>query len=337
LEDTQQVCFTPSGRQYKGEVGETLLQVAQDAGVAIRSLCGGYGQCHQCWIEVSEGSHPKFNVECKSENVSGITSLERQLIIDNPSYKGKRLACQTCIQGDLVIDVPEESQEHKAYISKKNAKQDYSIDSAITLFDCTLEESTLDKNPSATENLLSQLEKQDVKATIDFNLLRGLQPLIHESKGCLTVAIRDQKEIVAIYPQGKHQIIGAAIDIGSTTLALYIYDLKNAKLVYESSAMNPQIRFGEDLMSRVSYVMMNKGGDKKLTTAVRTKITEMLHEACEYLEIEWGKLLEVVLVGNPIMHHIFFGISPVELGQAPFTLSIRSWLDVDAKDLGFDL
>ena len=337
MEDTQQVCFTPSGRQYKGEVGDTLLQVAQDAGVAIRSLCGGYGQCHQCWIEVSEGSHPKFNVECKSKNVSGITSLERQLIIDNPSYKGKRLACQTCIQGDLVIDVPEESQEHKAYISKKNAKQDYSIDSAITLFDCTLEESTLDKNPSATENLLSQLEKQDVKATIDFNLLRGLQPLIHESKGCLTVAIRDQKEIVAIYPQGKHQIIGAAIDIGSTTLALYIYDLKNAKLVYESSAMNPQIRFGEDLMSRVSYVMMNKGGDKKLTTAVRTKITEMLHEACEYLEIEWGKLLEVVLVGNPIMHHIFFGISPVELGQAPFTLSIRSWLDVDAKDLGFDL
>ena len=337
MEDTQQVCFTPSGRQYKGEVGETLLQVAQDAGVAIRSLCGGYGQCHQCWIEVSEGSHPKFNVECKSENVSGITSLERQLIIDNPSYKGKRLACQTCIQGDLVIDVPEESQEHKAYISKKNAKHDYSIDSAITLFDCTLEESTLDKNPSATENLLSQLEKQDVKATIDFNLLRGFQPLIHESKGCLTVAIRDQKEIVAIYPQGKHQIIGAAIDIGSTTLAIYIYDLKNAKLVYESSAMNPQIRFGEDLMSRVSYVMMNKGGDKKLTTAVRTKITEMLHEACEYLEIEWGKLLEVVLVGNPIMHHIFFGISPVELGQAPFTLSIRSWLDVDAKDLGFDL
>ena len=101
--------------------------------------------------------------------------------------------------------------------------------------------------------------------------------------------------------------------------------------------MNPQIRFGEDLMSRVSYVMMNKGGDEKLTTAVRTKITEMLHEACENLEIEWDKLLEVVLVGNPIMHHIFFGISPVELGQAPFTLSIRSWLDVDAKDLDFDL
>ena len=337
MEDNFQVCFTPSGRQFKGEFGDTLLQVAQDAGVAIRSLCGGYGQCHQCWIEVSEGEHSKFGVNCKPENVTGVTKLEKQLIIDNPTYKGKRLASQSCIQGDLVIDVPEESQEHKAYISKKNAKQNYSVSSAISLIECTLEESTLDENPSASENLIAQLEKQGIEATIDFNLLRGLQPLIHETKGNLTVAIRDNKQIVAAYPQGKLQVFGAAIDIGSTTLALYVYDLKDGKLVYESSAMNPQIRFGEDLMSRVSYVMMNKGGDEKLTIAVRTKITEMLHEACENLEVKWDKLLEVVLVGNPIMHHIFFGISPVELGQAPFTLSIRSWLDVDAKDLNFEL
>ena len=337
MEDNFQVCFTPSGRQFKGEFGDTLLQVAQDAGVAIRSLCGGYGQCHQCWIEVSEGEHSKFGVNCKPENVTGVTKLEKKLIIDNPTYKGKRLACQSCIQGDLVIDVPEESQEHKAYISKKNAKQNYSVASAISLIECTLEESTLDENPSASENLIAQLEKQGIEATIDFNLLRGLQPLIHETKGNLTVAIRDNKQIVAAYPQGKLQVFGAAIDIGSTTLALYVYDLKDGKLVYESSAMNPQIRFGEDLMSRVSYVMMNKGGDEKLTIAVRTKITEMLHEACENLEVKWDKLLEVVLVGNPIMHHIFFGISPVELGQAPFTLSIRSWLDVDAKDLNFEL
>ena len=337
MEDNFQVCFTPSGRQFKGEFGDTLLQVAQDAGVAIRSLCGGYGQCHQCWIEVSEGEHSKFGVNCKPENVTGVTKLEKQLIIDNPTYKGKRLACKSCIQGDLVIDVPEESQEHKAYISKKNAKQNYSVSSAISLIERTLEESTLDENPSASENLIAQLEKQGIEATIDFNLLRGLQPLIHETKGNLTVAIRDNKQIVAAYPQGKLQVFGAAIDIGSTTLALYVYDLKDGKLVYESSAMNPQIRFGEDLMSRVSYVMMNKGGDEKLTIAVRTKITEMLHEACENLEVKWDKLLEVVLVGNPIMHHIFFGISPVELGQAPFTLSIRSWLDVDAKDLNFEL
>jgi len=337
MEDNFQVCFTPSGRQFKGEFGDTLLQVAQDAGVAIRSLCGGYGQCHQCWIEVSEGDHSKFGVKCEPDNISALTRLEKQLINDNPNYKGKRLACQSCIQGDLVIDVPEESQEHKAYISKKNKAQNYSIASSINLINCSLEKATLDKNPSASENLIAQLAKKGINANIDFTLLRELQPLIHETKGNLTVAVRDNNQIVAAYPQGKHQVLGAAIDIGSTTLALYIYDLNDGKLVYESSAMNPQIRFGEDLMSRVSYVMMNKGGDEKLTIAVRTKITEMLHEACENLEVDWNKLLEVVLVGNPIMHHIFFGISPVELGQAPFTLSIRGWLDVDAKDLDFDL
>ena len=337
MEDNFQVCFTPSGRQFKGEFGDTLLQVAQDAGVAIRSLCGGYGQCHQCWIEVSEGDHSKFGVKCEPDNISALTRLEKQLINDNPNYKGKRLACQSCIQGDLVIDVPEESQEHKAYISKKNKAQNYSIACSINLINCSLEKATLDKNPSASENLIAQLAKKGINANIDFTLLRELQPLIHETKGNLTVAVRDNNQIVAAYPQGKHQVLGAAIDIGSTTLALYIYDLNDGKLVYESSAMNPQIRFGEDLMSRVSYVMMNKGGDEKLTIAVRTKITEMLHEACENLEVDWNKLLEVVLVGNPIMHHIFFGISPVELGQAPFTLSIRGWLDVDAKDLDFNL
>jgi len=337
VDDIQQICFTPSGRQYKGEVGDTLLQVAQDAGVAIRSLCGGYGQCHQCWIEVSEGTHSKFGVDCKPENVSGITRLERQLIEENPKYQGKRLACQTCIQGDLVIDVPEESQEHLAYISKKNAKQDYNISTTIELVHCTLDEPTLDENPSASENLLEQLQKQDIQATFDFSLLRELQPLIHETKGVLSVAVRDNKEVVAVYPQGEHQIIGAAVDIGSTTLAVYVYDLATGQLLFESSAMNPQIRYGEDLMSRVSYVMMNKGGDKKLTDAVRTKLTEMFHEACDELKLGRDKLLEIVLVGNPIMHHLFFGLSPVELGQSPFTLATREWLDIDAKELRLDL
>ncbi len=337
MNNKRQICFTPSGLKQKADTGITILKVAQDAGVAIRSLCGGYGQCHQCWIEVSEGKHPKFGVDCIAENSGELTQIEKQLIKDNPQYKGMRLACQTSIEGDLVIDVPEGSQEHKAYISKKNISQDYTLSTAIQLIDCKLEESTLDENPSSTENLLAQLEKQGIHATFDFSLLSNLQGLIHNNKGELSVAVRDSKTVVAVYPKAEHQIIGAAVDIGSTTLAIYVYDLKTGKLIFESSAMNPQIRYGEDLMSRVSYVMMNKDGDKKLTKAVRNKLTEMFHESCEKLNLDLDKLLEIVLVGNPIMHHIFFGISPVELGQAPFTVATREWMDVDAQDLGFDL
>ena len=141
--------------------------------------------------------------------------------------------------------------------------------------------------------------------------------------------------MVAVYPTDTTPVIlGAAVDVGSTTLAVYVYNLQDGALLWESSAMNPQIKYGEDLMSRVSYVMMNKGGDVDLTRAVRTKLLEMFRAATEALSVPLNALLEVVLVGNPIMHHLFFGLSPVELGQAPFTVANRAWMQEDAGTLG---
>ncbi|MBT8115772.1 MAG: DUF4445 domain-containing protein, partial [Arenicella sp.] len=198
-------------------------------------------------------------------------------------------------------------------------------------------EATMDNNPSASENLGARLAEQGIEATIDFHLLADLQKNIEDYNGNLTVAVRDGDRVVAVYPQGQQSVIGAAVDIGSTTLALYVYDLLSGELLYESSAMNPQIRFGEDLMSRVSYVMMNKGGDKAMTDVVRAKLTEMMHDALKKLELTEDKLLEVVAVGNPIMHHLFFGISPVPLGQAPFTVATRDWMEVNAIDLPMQL
>jgi len=334
---TQRVVFTPSGLSADADLGSTLLETAQETGVAIRSLCGGNGNCRQCWIEVSEGSHPKHGVECSLENLSPVTELEERMYQRNDKFKGLRLACRTRILGDLVVDVPERSQENLAYISKKNTAREFELQPVIRLLDIELAEATMDTNPSATENILERLAEQSINATIHPELLRGLQPLVHETKGKLTVVIRDANQVVGLYPQSAPRVVGAAVDIGSTTLALYVYDLLSGELLYETSAMNPQIQFGEDLMSRVSYVMMNKGGDQKLTNAVRRKLTEMFHEACKQLETAQDKLLEVVLVGNPIMHHLFFGISPVELGQAPFTLAVREWLEMTASEIGLDL
>jgi len=333
----KRVVFTPSGLSANAELGTTLLETAQGAGVAIRSLCGGNGNCRQCWVELSEGSHSKHGVESSHDNLSPVTELEARMYQRNDKFKGLRLACRTRILGDLVIDVPERSQENIAYISKKNDARKFEISPVIRLLDIELAEATMDANPSATENIIERIREQSLSVTINTRLLRGLQTLVHETKGKLTVAVRDEYQVVGIYSQSSPRVIGAAIDIGSTTLALYVYDLLRGDLLYEASAMNPQIQFGEDLMSRVSYVMMNKDGDQKLTSAVRRKLTEMLHEACKQLDVEQDKLLEIVLVGNPIMHHLFFGISPVELGQAPFTLAIREWLEMTASEIGLDI
>ena len=333
----RRVVFTPSGLSKQAADGATILETAHEAGVAIRSLCGGNGNCRQCWVRIIEGSHPKHGVEVSADSVTPPTALEHRMQTRISRFKGMRLACRTHIQGDVVVDVPETSQEHLTNISKSNAARDFSLMPTIQLVEVELAEATMDDNPSASENLLARLAEQSIDARINFHLLSTMQKLIEDSKGNLTVAVRDNKEVVALYPQGTDLIIGAAVDIGSTTLALYVYDLLKGKLLFESSAMNPQIRFGEDLMSRVSYVMMNKGGDKNLTQAVREKLLEMVNEACKKLELEHDRLLEMVLVGNPIMHHLFFGISPVPLGQAPFTVANRDWMELDAFDLSLDL
>lgn len=346
--DSHQVIFTPSGLSSQSSESQTVLSAAHDAGVAIRSLCGGNGNCRQCWIKVIEGSHSKHGIEVKSDHVSPPTELEERYRTKIERFKDMRLACRTHVCGDLLIDVPESSQEHLTNISKSNAKREYSLNPALTLIDVDLAEATMDDNPAATENLIERLAEQGITATINFHVLNGLQDTIETAKSRLTVALRDGNQVVAVYPrleadaaretQNKPiNVLGAAVDIGSTTLAVYVHDLISGELMWESSAMNPQIKFGEDLMSRVSYVMMNEGGDQRMTDAVHEKLTAMFHAACADLKVDKDRLLEIVLVGNPIMHHLFFGLSPVSLGQAPFTVASRDWQEVNAADLKLDL
>jgi uncharacterized 2Fe-2S/4Fe-4S cluster protein (DUF4445 family) len=170
-------------------------------------------------------------------------------------------------------------------------------------------------------------------------MLIKLQGILRPSENKRTViaVVRDGQIIIDVWPPSPFDLYGAAIDIGSTSIALYVFNLSTGEPVYEKAAMNPQIRFGEDLMSRVSYIMMNKGGDEKLTAAIRTQVREMIDEAVKTLELGHNQLLDVICVGNPIMHHLFIGANPIELGVAPFTLAIKDWVDIPAGRLDLGL
>jgi len=341
MSQSKKIVFTPSGLSKDVAQGRTVLSAAHDAGVAIRSLCGGNGNCRQCWVRLVEGAHPKHEIDCSSSHLSKLTEIEQRIQNRLPRFQGMRLACRTQVLGDVVVDVPESSQEHLTTISKKNAEREFSMRPGVKLYQLSLAEATMDDNPSASENVLARLAEQGIEASLNYHALIELQTVIEQAKGEITVAVRqatnsDVSEVVASYTKPP-KIVGAAIDIGSTTLALYVYDLQTGELLFDSSSMNPQIKFGEDLMSRVSYVMMNKGGDKDLTQAVRTKLTIMLQEALKQLGLKHKQLLDIVLVGNPIMHHLFFGISPVPLGQAPFTVANREWMEVNAAELNLDI
>src|SRR5206468_4132403 len=152
----------------------------------------------------------------------------------------------------------------------------------------------------------------------DLALIRALQPALEAGKYGVTVAVHDRRTITAVWPGLHERIYGVAIDVGSTTIAGHLADLGDGSILASAGVMNPQIRFGEDLMSRVSYAMMNPGGSGEMTTAVRSALNGLLAQLANKAGIKRDAILELAIVGNPIMHHLLLGIDPIPLGSGPF-------------------
>ncbi|MBS0254707.1 MAG: DUF4445 domain-containing protein [Proteobacteria bacterium] len=330
---THRVIFTPSGIRAEAAEGQSVYEVALASGVDIQSICGGKGLCRRCQIEVSEGDHAKYGVKVSADHLSGWTDSEEKAAKRGDLKPGRRLACRAQVCGDVVIAVPEDARENRSTISKASTGFTTAHDPAVRLHMCELPEPQLDDNPSDAEALEAALAALGVQARPSHHVLMKLQPLLAKNERALIAVVRDGAEVVDVWPPSQADAYGVAIDIGSTSLALYIYDLTRGDLVHEASAMNPQIRYGEDVMGRVSYIMMNKGGEAALTGEVRGQIAKMLGEACAKLGITAEQVLELVAVGNPIMHHLFWGINPVELGQAPFTLAVKDWFEAPAAGM----
>jgi len=172
---------------------------------------------------------------------------------------------------------------------------------------------------------------------VDFPILTNLQETLRKGDFKVTVAIHHDAgpaTLIAAWPGFHETLYGVAIDIGSTTIACHLTDLMSGATLASSGTANPQIRFGEDLMSRVSYVMMNEGGEKALTDAVRGAVTELIASVAEDAGIATQDIVEGVFVANPVMHHLFLGLDPTELGGAPFALAVSRALTMPAREVG---
>ena len=337
---THTLIFTPTGLKTKAEEGETVYEAGLRAGVDIQSICGGKGLCKRCQIEVDTGKHAKFKIEVTEDNYNKISPTEKKAIHDGELPEGRRLSCRTKVHGDLVINIPADSRERETSIQKKSTQFEIELNPAIKLYMVQLPVPTLEDNPSDGEALVQALHiEHGLTVRPSHRMLIKLQSILRPSENERTViaVVRDGQIIIDVWPPSPFDLYGAAIDIGSTSIALYVYNLTTGEPVYEKAAMNPQIRFGEDLMSRVSYIMLNKGGEIKLTDAVRTQVRVMIAEAIKTLELGDNQLLDVICVGNPIMHHLFIGANPIELGVAPFTLAIKDWIDIPAERLDLGL
>jgi uncharacterized 2Fe-2S/4Fe-4S cluster protein (DUF4445 family) len=337
---TYRVVFTPSGKRSEFAQGATLLEAARALGVDLDSVCGGRGICGRCQVDVAEGDFAKHAIHSGADHVTPWGEVEaRYASKRGPFPLGRRLGCQARICGDLVIDVPPESQVHRQVVRKRAEAHPIEIDPIVRLYYVEVREPDMHEPASDLRRLEQALHEQwklnDAHA--DLATLAQLQKALRAGEWKVTVALRKGRDIVAIMPGFAERAFGVAIDVGSTTIAAHLTDLTSGEVVASVGAMNPQIRFGEDLMSRVSYVMMNPGGDKELTRVVREAMDALIGEAAREADVTRGEILEVTLVGNPIMHHLVLGLDPTELGGAPFALAVDAAYEVRARELGLDV
>ena len=330
------VVFTPSGLSGELEAGLSVLDAARQLGVDLDTVCGGRGICGRCQVVPAMGDHAKWAITAEADHVSPPGDLEVDYRGKRPLRDGHRLGCATQILGDVVIDVPAESQIHRQVVRKTVDVGDLVVDPLITLHYLAADAAPADADAGVAARIGRQLgaDWDMPNVTVDPAALAGSDE--PSGAGDLTVAVRERSRVVGAWPGYVDLVVGAAIDVGSTTIAGHLCDLSSGEVLASAGRMNPQIRFGEDLMSRVSYVMMNPGGDAELTAAVRTELRELLEELLDAAGIDRSRLLDIVLVGNPIMHHIFLGLDPTPLGQAPFPLAISDAVDTRADEIGLD-
>ena len=335
------VVFTPSGKRGRFVEGTTLLEAARALGVDLDSVCGGRALCGRCQCLHARGDFAKHGVSSEPHNLSSESD-------DEHAYKsaggvleaGRRLACSTRILGDVVIDVPPDSQVHRQVVRKRAEVADIELDAAVRLYFVEVEPADMQDPTGDLRRVQDALEFEWGLTSVsgaDLNVIGTLQKALRDNSRAITVAVFDDTQIVGVWAGLRDDVYGLAVDVGSTTIAGHLCSLATGEVLASGGVMNPQIRFGEDLMSRVSYVMMNSGGACEMTTAVRDAINVLAADVAADAGVGASDILDITVVGNPVMHHLLLGIDPVELGGAPFALATDEALTLRASELGLAL
>jgi uncharacterized 2Fe-2S/4Fe-4S cluster protein (DUF4445 family) len=336
--DECKLALMPSGRRGMVPRGTNLLKAAQELGVELESICGGRQTCMKCQVVIEQGQFPKHGILSDATHLTPLTAQEIEYGLGRRS-DGRRLACAAELTGDVLLSVPEESQARKQIIAKAASDRMIEIDPAVRQVFVQMAPPELGDTLGDWERLREALQEQwDLEElSVDIRVLPDLQAALREGDYSVTVTLWRDHEVLRVQPGYQEGVYGLAYDVGSTTVVAHLCDLRSGAVLATEAAMNSQVRYGEDLMSRVSYVTSDPQGLARLNRAVIRTINDLAEKAAASAGVIVEDVLDVVIVGNPVMHHILLGIDPVELGGAPFALAVNSALDLKARDIGLTL
>ncbi len=365
------VIFQPSGSRGEVPKGINLIEASRLLGVDIEALCGEKKVCGKCIVRVEEGNFEKYGVVSGLQHTSPWQpEVEAKFINAENQAKGYRLGCVAKVEGDLLIFVPEESRAGKQVVSK--AARDIKIDwdPAVRLYYVQLVKPTFEDCLGDFERVCLALTREyglPEVLNVDIQTLRQLPAILREANWCVTVSVWNDREVIRVQPGKVEHAYGIAIDVGTTTVAGYLCDLTTKEVISTASLMNPQCKYGEDVMARITFHMTTPDGLKRMQDDIVEGVNELIGKAIadthpplkkvkkkkgeegpddyveqpeegkNYLRLKKEDVEDITIGFNTAMHHIFLGLNPEYVGMAPFPPVIHHSMDLRARDLGISI
>ncbi len=319
------VDFEPVGRRGEFSGKENLLECARQLGVDIVSICGGGGSCARCKVQVIEG------------HVSEVTPTEDIALEPEELAAGYRLACKTFPQSNVKLHVPPESLTAPQRTQVEGLEVEVTPEPGVVSMAIELTPPTLDASPSDVSNLWQAIAETlgGSSGSIEYAAMQMLPGVLREHNWHIKVALRDT-EVIAIGPTST-QWLGLAVDIGTTKIAGYLIDLDSGKTLASKGVMNPQISYGEDVVSRIVAASKSSDDAARLQNLVVEALTELASELCEETGAGVEYIVDAVIVGNTAIHHLFLRLPVKQLGMSPYAPVIDSALDIKAREIGLGI
>lgn len=330
------VIFHPSGRRGNVASGATIIEAAQQLGADIQNVCGSEGKCGKCKVRIIHSVSPGHNVPSSTEALAPATDSEKKWLSDQQLAAGWRLACQARILADVAVLVPDESRADRQVIAKDPGDRTIHLNPAIMQYTLKLTPTGPADAGADWERITAALESDFglTGLSIEYPVLRQLPQTLRSDNWEVTVSVRHGRQVVRIVAGGGAKAFGLAVDVGTTSLAAYLCDMATGKVLATESMVNPQVVFGEDVISRISYAMGKADGTRTLQTAVVRGINDLIQALSDRTGVAARDIVDVTCVGNTCMHHLLLGCDPRHLARAPFVPVIHRSVDVRTRDMG---
>jgi len=320
-DETIKVVFQPEGRAVRILPGTTILEAAGRAGIIIETPCGGTGTCGKCRVKVASGAPAP-------------TEADEKVFSAQEMSAGWRLACQSRLEHEAVVDVPGDVRRFKQKILVDGIKRDVKINPTFRKVFVTVPEPTLADPRCDVDRLKGCLADAAPNATVRLPLIRALPRLLDLHDGAFTVVLENNEIVTIEKGDTSDSCHGIAVDIGTTSVVGMLVDLTTGETKFSASRMNPQVSRGDDVVSRLTYIRENPGGLQELHESIVGCINEIIEELCEASGVPCDHIYELSAVGNTTMNHIFLRVDPQQVAESPFAAVLREAVNVKAADLG---